>query len=152
MLEGFCREHVFADGNKRTALLATYSFLQANGHYMVIPLDAVRFLVCVARHQAETEDEIDALIDEIACWLERRTATSKKEFNRLVKKHVRNPLIKLFLISITGIGLFYAVHLINKWFVTDMHPEYKHNLGNTMAFLLDTINDSRLAAERLEET
>ncbi len=90
ILEGFCRGHVFADGNKRTALLAASQHLQINGCRLVIPQDAVEFLLWVARNEAQTEEEIDELIFKIAVWLEERTATNEKEFSQKYEQFVKN--------------------------------------------------------------
>lgn len=90
IFEGFCRGHAFPDGNKRTVLLATFAFLQANDHYLVIPLNAVEFLVKVARDSSKTEQEIDNLVDEITMWLEERTATNNEEVTQLYKKFIKN--------------------------------------------------------------
>ena len=60
-LEGITRLHPFSDGNKRTAILVAFFFLQKNRHYLTLPLDTVRFLVDVAREEGGTEGEVDAL-------------------------------------------------------------------------------------------
>ena len=145
ILEGFCRGHAFPDGNKRTALLTTFAFLQANDHYLVIPLNTVEFLVKVAQDDSKTEEEIDELIDKIAIWLEERTAKNYEELNEINKKFVRNPVRRLMMISLTGIGLFYVGYLLNKWFATKYHPEYKQNFWKIMKFLLSTLTDSEKA-------
>lgn len=151
ILEGFCRGHAFTDGNKRTALLATYTFLQLNDHFWVVPLNTVEFLVKVAQKEAKTEAEIDVLIYEIADWLEKRTATNGKEYNKLTKKYITYPLIKLFLVSLTGVGMLYASYMLNKWFATDMHPEYKQDMRGIMRFLLSAVDESRNAIKKFEE-
>jgi len=48
-------------GNKRIALFAGFTYLQTNGHYLISPLHAVRFLVEVVRNKAQTEEKIDEL-------------------------------------------------------------------------------------------
>ena len=145
ILEGFCRGHAFPDGNKRTALLATFAFLQANKHYLVVPLNTVEFLVKVAQNSSKTEKEIDELIKEIAIWLQQRTATNNDEFIQIHKKYMKKPLKKLILISFTGIGLLYARYLLNKWFATKFHPEYKQDFGKIINFLLTTLSDTTKA-------
>lgn len=151
LFEGFCRGHAFPDGNKRTALLATFAFLQANDHYLVIPLNAVEFLVHVSQNKGKTEEEIDDLIFEISNWLEERTATTKEEFSKKNNKFVRNPLLKLFLILFTGVGVFYVEHKMNKWFATKFHPEYKQNMRGIMKFVVSTLDDSKKALENIEK-
>jgi death-on-curing protein len=145
LLEGIVRLHPFPDGNKRTALLTTFSYLQANKYYLVIPLDTVRFLVNVAQNPANTEEEIDGLIIKIANWLEERTGKSKEAHDKNIKKYVLNPLLGLLVISLTGIGLFYTSRKLDEWFSTKMHPEYKKDMNEIIKFLINTINDSKKA-------
>jgi death-on-curing protein len=145
LLEGIVRLHPFPDGNKRTALLTTFSYLQANKYYLVIPLDTVRFLVNVAQNPANTEEEIDGLIIKIANWLEKRTGKSKEAHDKNIKKYVLNPLLGLLVISLTGIGLFYTSRKLDEWFSTKMHPEYKKDMNEIIKFLINTINDSKKA-------
>ena len=71
LMEGIIRLHPFTDGNKRTALLATYAFLLMNKNYMAIPLDVVRFMVNVAQDDIRTEEEADELNNHMADWLEK---------------------------------------------------------------------------------
>ena len=124
LMEGIIRLHPFPDGNKRTALLATRFFLLLNKNYLVLPLDSVRFMVLVAQNEACTHNEIDDLIDHIASWLKERTATNDKEYKIKLKKYLTRPVLKIFLLSLTGIGLIYMNRKINYWFAIDMHPEY----------------------------
>ena len=42
------RSHPFTDGNKRTALLATYFFLFWNGYHLKIPKDAHKIILAIA--------------------------------------------------------------------------------------------------------
>ena len=72
-MEGMIRFHPFPDGNKRTALLAAALFLQSNGVRLAIGMDAVNFVVDVARSGAGTEDEVDGLIRRMSRWLEERS-------------------------------------------------------------------------------
>lgn len=147
LLEGFCRAHAFPDGNKRTALLVTFAFLQANRYYLVVPLNTVEFLVRVAQDMSKTEEDVDKLISEIAQWIEKRTAKNRNEIIQINKKFVQNPLRRLLVISFTGIGLFYVNHQINKWFATKHHPEYKQSFGRITKFLFNTLDDSKKAFE-----
>ena len=150
LLEGFCRGHAFPDGNKRTALLSAFAFLQANDHYLVIPLNVVEFLVNVSQNKAETEEEIDKLIEEISQWLEERTATNKKEFKKKNNKYVIMPLLGLFLLLFTGVGIFYVSRKIDQWFATKYHPEYKKNIAEMMKFIVSTLDDSKKALENIK--
>ena len=150
LVEGLVRGHCFPDANKRTALLATFTFLQANDHHLVIPLNTIEFLVRVARDESETEEEIDALIYEISDWLEDRTATNSKDFVSKSKKYILRPLKILRIISFTGIGLIYAYYALNKWLVTKYHPEYKQKLGSILKFIDGFFEDSIKALENIK--
>jgi death on curing protein len=55
LLEGIIRLHPFADGNKRTALLATVYYLRLEGYGTAIPLSAVRHTVKVAKNDKNDE-------------------------------------------------------------------------------------------------
>ena len=76
LLEGIIRYHPFVDGNKRTALLATENFLRRNGHEIFIHEGIPSFLVEVAKHNADTEEETHALITIISKWLKAMVAVS----------------------------------------------------------------------------
>lgn len=142
LMEGIIRLHPFSDGNKRTALFVTHFFLARNKSYMVVPLDAVRFMVDVAQNEARANDEIDELIERIAAWLQERTSSNSQEYKCILKKYVGRPALKLFLLSLTGIGLIYVGRKIRYWFALDMHPEYAKNLLEIIKFLLDMTNTS----------
>lgn len=148
LLEGIIRLHPFPDGNKRTALLAAFSLLQINHYYLVIPQNAVKFLVSVAEDKSANEEDIDELIGRIAKWLEERTGTTKKEHDQKIKKFVFYPVLRLFFIGLTGIGLFYAHRVLNDWYATKTHPEYKKNMSEIQKFFLDTLKDSRKAISK----
>lgn len=136
IMEGIIRLHPFPDGNKRTALLATHVYFANNEYYMIVPLDAVRFMVEVARSEASTDSEINELINKIAAWLEERTATNSQESHTILRKYVTYPMWKLALLSLTGVGLVYVNRKIKQWFASDTHPEYAKNLPQTIKFLL----------------
>lgn len=70
LMEGMIRFHPFPDGNKRTALLAAALFLQSNGIRLAIGMDAVDFVVDMARSGASTEEEVSNLMRRISSWLE----------------------------------------------------------------------------------
>lgn len=69
LLEAIIRYHPFVDGNKRTALMATEFFLRRNGYEMFIPDDIPDFLREVAKHEANTEEQIQDQIKAISEWL-----------------------------------------------------------------------------------
>lgn len=52
LLQSLATNHAFVDGNKRTALAATYAFLQLNGHRVRMSNDeAVELVLAVATSQ-----------------------------------------------------------------------------------------------------
>lgn len=65
---GIARNHPFADGNKRTALMAAYTFLRINGHRLIAKETEA---VMVIRDLASGELEEDAL----AAWIEANSET-----------------------------------------------------------------------------
>ena len=130
-LEGIVRHHPFPDGNKRTAMLATLSFLHRNGYYLVLPLDTVKFLVNVAMEEGSTEAEIDKLIDRIATWLEEHTATSKESHMEKVREIVLEPVEDLKKLDDAD-----ARRLLADWFALDFHPEYEEYVTEFIAFLM----------------
>ena len=66
LLEGIIRYHPFADGNKRTALLAAVCMLEDDGCRVSIPSNTAAFLRDVARQEASAEDDVQRLITKIA--------------------------------------------------------------------------------------
>lgn len=62
--EGFAKFHVFVDGNKRTALLATMRFFQLNGFVLdVSNTQAERFTLAIITKKLD--------VPAIAAWLKR---------------------------------------------------------------------------------
>ena len=51
IMEGIIRWHPFADGNKRTALLATLYYLKLDGYGTAVPLSAVRYTVKIEKNE-----------------------------------------------------------------------------------------------------
>ena len=51
ILEGIIRWHPFADGNKRTSLVATIFYLNQNGHGFALALNAVRYTITIAKNE-----------------------------------------------------------------------------------------------------
>ncbi len=70
-LEAMATYHVFADGNKRTAFMATATFLELNGFMMEVPSHAaLRFILAVATKKKS--------IPQIASWLKRYTKKKRR--------------------------------------------------------------------------
>ena len=69
ILEGISRLHPFTDGNKRTALLCTISYLQSKQIKINLNSNDILYVQYVASCQYREERQIEQLIDEIAMWL-----------------------------------------------------------------------------------
>ena len=54
--------HPFADGNKRVALLATFYFLYWNGYDLLIPEDADKFTIEIAKGKHKLNDILSWLV------------------------------------------------------------------------------------------
>ena len=137
LMEGIIRLHPFPDGNKRTALLTASMFLLIRDHYLVTPLDTIRFMVGVAENEGRTGEEIAELTESVASWLKERTATTVADHEALVRKYLAAPARKLFLISLTVVGIIYVHYKLKYWLASDMHPQYAKDKLQTMRFLLD---------------
>ena len=69
LMHSLAYHHLFADGNKRTAILATAYFLELNGYETTwTDIEAKQFVLEVAQHQHE--------ITDIADWLEHHSRSS----------------------------------------------------------------------------
>ncbi len=65
-LEAIVTYHVFADGNKRTAIAATHYFLRDNGYKLMVSTEAAHRLVMSVALNKKT-------IEEIATWLKKHS-------------------------------------------------------------------------------
>jgi len=74
IMEAIIRWHPFADGNKRTALLATSLYLHINGFQLIIPLSAVRFRVEIALEKETDPKSNEKLLRRITKWIKQRSA------------------------------------------------------------------------------
>lgn len=151
IMEGIIRLHPFPDGNKRTALLAAHAFLFTNGQYMVVPPDTVRFMVNIAQSTTHTSEEISKLIDNIAAWMEKRTAATYDEYKSLFSKYFKRPILVLRFFSFIRIGRIYARRKIAYWFALDIDPEYGKDVIQTMSFLLKLTQGMKNAIQYVSE-
>lgn len=135
LMEGIIRLHPFPDGNKRTALLTAYLFLLENKYHMVVPPNTIQFMAGVAQNLSQTQPENATLTNQVAQWLEGRTARTSSEYERLLTKHIVRPLRRLRLIACTGVGIFYVYYKLRLWLAADTHPEYLKDIRQTMKFL-----------------
>ena len=136
LLEAFCREHVFADGNKRTALLATVTFLQINGYHIAIPPSIIKYVVKIAKSLDQEPDDIKTLNKNISRWIEKRSSTTHEEHDRKSRRYVIVPslFVSILPFTIIGIPIFYLI--LRDWFQWKMHPEYKINFMLSFKFIL----------------
>ena len=75
LLEAFARFHVFTDGNKRTAAIASARFLAINNHELTATNDElVIFMVSVVESRLE--------ITEIAAWFKKHSKRIRKGSNK----------------------------------------------------------------------
>ncbi len=71
LLQGFCMNHPFVDGNKRVALLVTAVFLKMNGYQLTASnADFVRFIFAEV-----IQEKWD--VNQIAGWLEKKMKKEK---------------------------------------------------------------------------
>ena len=136
LLEAFCREHVFADGNKRTAVLAMFTFLTINNYNMVLPFNIVKYTVEITKRLEQKPEDIETLIRNISRWIEERSSTNNKNHKKKLIQYVVLPWILLFLLQLTIIGLPIQYLILRDWFQTKMHPEYRYNLKLPLDFIL----------------
>lgn len=81
---GVTRNHPFADGNKRTAFLAAYTFLGLNGLELIAPeTEAVEFTLGLSARDFNEKD--------FAEWLRRSCTTFKKALRKHPKAKSANP-------------------------------------------------------------
>lgn len=154
LMESIARWHPFIDGNKRTGLLAAFSFLYRNGYYLVIPLSAVKFTVKIADTQGLDQETTVRLIKEISSWLQKRSARNANEFFGLII--VYHILSVSFLIFLDRLGFHkYANRKVADWFAIESHPEYVKEIEDVARFLgsvmRDALNDLRSKRE-MEKT
>lgn len=112
LLDAVCRWHIFLDGNKRTALVATILFLAYNEYYLLPPLSVVRFTVLVAQEKLG--------IEEIAKWLQ----TNSHRYRIVAIIVWFSYMVGLMLFAIFSV-LYrkYAEKKIEEWMAFDIHPE-----------------------------
>lgn len=125
-MESIIRGHPFTDGNKRTAILTAHKFLESNGHYLVVPTDAVKYLVTIAEELRTNEDEIDDLIKGIADWLEARTSTTLIGYAEKVRKYVGEPWKELTCLLRKGKDI-HGEGKMSDWLAANTHPEYNRD-------------------------
>ena len=140
LLEAFCREHIFVDGNKRTAVLAMFTFLTFNNYNIALPLSTVKYTVEVTKHLEQKPEEIEALIKDISKWIEKRSSTNSNNYKRKLARYVILPALGLILLEITIVGIIIHNRILQDWLQTKMHPQYKRNAGSILGFFWVTLS------------
>ena len=147
IMEGIIRWHVFTDGNKRTALCVAAAYLDLNGYSLIVPLDAIRYTVKIAKNKKDDPRSTKNLIDRITRWLLDHTASSSEEVIYHITKLTRIYKIMLFLArSIIGLPVFVIV--AKRWLALDIYPEYGKNVDTMIDFIQHEVN--KFATLRLE--
>ena len=136
LMEALTRWHIFVDGNKRTGLMTAFIYLYINKHYLVIPLDSVKFTITVAQCSGSSEEENNELINNIAKWLQEHTGKDRADFISKYWKYIVWPLIKLLVLDKIGFKKKVS-RTVNEWFALDSHGDYKNEALETSAFLIE---------------
>jgi death-on-curing protein len=141
LMEALMRWHVFIDGNKRTGLLATETYLKLNGYVCFFPIKVVRFSVDIARTMGTDQDTTKLLIDKVATWLRKYIVKDDDIRNAI-------PIIKNFIEENKRFADLYkkdtqkANELVNEWLAIDVYPEYSRTAGQVMLFITDMNSDA----------
>ena len=141
LMEAITRWHIFHDGNKRTGLLCAFLYLYMNKHYLAIPIDAVRFTQKIAATEGGESEKVEELIEEIAAWLRKFTATDAVGFAIKVFKYTLFPMVKVSIMHNFGFKKR-AQKKVDYWFATDAHPEYKQESTHVHKFLFRLVGES----------
>jgi len=134
MMEAISRWHIFADGNKRTALLITDTYLAINGYVFIPPLSTVRFIVNVADTLGNDNTQINKLIQSIANWLKDYTIEKgDKNYLKVVISKIEKELKDLQ--DLFKIDSKKAFAKYEEWMAIDIYPEYKKEINEVKKFL-----------------
>lgn len=138
LIDVIIREHIFTDGNKRTGLLTAISYMEINGYWLFIPLDAISFAVQIAEGKRS--------LNEIAAWLERMSANNEKDYVIKVTDLGFYPLIGVLNMLIAGKEKD-AELVIKDWIAYDAHKDeygWEDKGEDTFKFIFTTYMDSML--------
>ncbi len=141
IMEDIVKWHPFIDGNKRTGLVATYTYMNRNGYDMVIPFDAVRFTVLIAKDEKN--------FDDIREWINQMSANIRKEYNEKAWKYFWKPYFKLFLLAVFRRKK--ARKMLSEWFAYDIYPEYRVEEQKIIDFIVMLMRKS-LETARLRKS
>lgn len=141
ILEGIIRWHPFADGNKRTALLATIYYLKLEGYGLAVPLSAVRYTVTIAKNNNTDDKSTQKLIKKISRWLRAHSGSSKLDLLSRIIFYIVIPYRFLLLLDKLGFSN-YVKKKISEWMAFDIYPEYVKEANQIIAFINETIKAS----------
>lgn len=141
ILEGIIRWHPFADGNKRTALLATLYYLKLEGYGVAVPLSAVRYTVKIAKNNNIDDEHTQKLIREISSWLSNHSG--RTSFDLLGKIGMYLIIPYTFFQFLDRIGFHkYVNKKIGYWMAFDIYPEYEKEANDIADFISETVRAS----------
>lgn len=137
IMEAIIRWHPFADGNKRTALLAARVYLDVNGYRLILPLSAVRFSVEIAMVKGNDPATIQRLLVRTAHWIRNHSAQKGTVRERLTYvQHIVIPIRFVgFLMRIRSDRLAFSI--ISHWLAFDIQPDYRKDATEVVRFLGD---------------
>ena len=148
LLEAFCREHIFADGNKRTAVLAMFTFLIVNKYNIALPFSTVKYTVEITTRLEQNPEEIDALIKDISKWIEKRSSTSSNGYRKKLARYVVLPLFGLAVLQFTIVGIPIQYLIVQDWLQTKTHPQYKYDIILVIRFFYITLSRLKQGIEQ----
>jgi death on curing protein len=133
IMEATIRWHAFTDGNKRTALLATETYLHLNGYVCFYPIHAVRFSVTIALTQGEEQEITNRLIQTTTDWLKKYVA-NRKDIRKVfqILDDLLNDMDQLK--SIYERDQIKAKNIIDEWLAIDIYPEYKKDTHEVLDY------------------
>lgn len=132
------REHIFTDGNKRTGLLTAISYMEINGYWLIVPLDAISFAVQIAKGEKS--------LDEIADWLEEISANNEIDYMKKILDRGFRPLFEVLEILEKG-DEKEAERIIKDWIAYDAHKDeygWEDKGEDTFKFIFATHIDGLL--------
>lgn len=139
IMEALIRWHVFVDGNKRTALLATDAYLTLNNYFVDFPLHAVRYTVLIAKIQPDEgkeQETTDKIITGISNWLKLYVASNKEleDISKIINNK-RREVTNLIEICINNPQ--FGLNIFKRWMAIDVYPEYIREVPEIIDFLSD---------------
>ncbi len=141
LLEGIIRWHPFADGNKRTALLTMVYYLKLEGYGIILPLNAVRYTVKIAKHEDKDENDSETFLNDITLWIKSHAGKTKQELDVKMWLYVQAPNSILRLLLKLGFKN-YVVKKVSNALAFDIYPEYINEIEDIFAFMNDILSET----------